>query len=401
MPESCSETPHASQQRPIILVHGTWARGFFASDNAREFTEKPLRGGGRWFDDGSEFRRALELALRDEPVEHVIRSLLWSGGNSVYARDAAALRLADELEKDLAHPGATPVVIAHSHGGNVALRALRHLRSDPSRIRVVTLATPFIRVFVREPLKLSGTVWLLIWGAIFAVVFTLVTACILFSSTALAWHTSTTSTYVLLLIGAVFASIVSLLLARQLNATFVRARAGPDQDTRAVDVQQAASYPSIRSRILVIRGVDDEASLALAAGSIGSRLSSLVLANVIPELYTAGLAAIFLLVMLLNLDEQRGVFLEMTVGIGCSLGAFVFLGLPGVFKSAFGKEFLTTAFVCEIAADSTPDTQGSLHVVTLSPSTPAARRQLRHGIYNHPECVNEIVRWLRKIGNVT
>ena len=60
-----------------------------------------------------------------------------------------------------------------------------------------------------------------------------------------------------------------------------------------------------------------------------------------------------LIVTLLNLDGQQGELLEVAVGIGCSLGAFVFLILPGVFKSTFGKkEFLTTAFVCEIAADS-------------------------------------------------
>src|SRR5438270_4468723 len=180
MLESCSETPHASQQCPIILVHGTWGRGFFPSDNSKVSLQKPARGGGRWFDDGSEFRQALEVALGDEPDQYVIRPLLWSGSNSVFARDAAESRLADELEKDLESPDARPVVIAHSHGGNVALRALQHLRSDPSRIRVVTLATPFLRVFVRdEPRKLSGTVWLLIWGAVFAVAFTLVTACIL------------------------------------------------------------------------------------------------------------------------------------------------------------------------------------------------------------------------------
>ena len=104
-----------------------------------------------------------------------------------------------------------------------------------------------------------------------------------------------------------------------------------------------------------------------------------------------------LIVTLLNLDGQQGELLEVAVGIGCSLGAFVFLILPGVFKSTFGKEFLTTAFVCEIAADSIPDTEGSLVAVTLSPSRPAANWQLRHGIYSHPECVNEIVRRLRKI----
>jgi len=395
------ETPRVPQQCPIILVHGTWGRGFFANDTEKEISENPVPGRKRWFEDGSEFRQALELALHDEPVEYVIRTLLWSGGNSVHARDAAALRLAEELEKDLERPDVTPIVIAHSHGGNVALRALQHLRSDPSRIRVVTLATPFLRVFVRDAVDLSFTLRILIWGAIFGIVFTLVTACILFVSTAVAGLTSMTSTYALLLVGLVGAALVSALLVNRLITIFVKPRSGPENTrSRALDVQQAAFYPSIVTSgppILVIRGVDDEASLALAAGSIGSRLSSLILLNVIPTFYLVGLLLIFFLVVLRNLNEQQGELLELTVAIGGSLGAFVFLMLPGVFKSTFGKEFLSTAFVCEIAADSAPDTRGSLDAVTLSPSKLPADWQLRHGIYSHPECVNEIVRWLRKI----
>jgi hypothetical protein len=310
------------------------------------------------------------------------------------------MRLAEELEKDLERPDVAPVVIAHSHGGNVALRAFQHLKADPSRIRVVTLATPFLRVFAREPVKLSATILILIFGAIFGAVFTAVTAFILFASTAPGGLALPTSISALLLVGFVGAFLASLLLLSQLIAIFVNPRSGPENTRgRALDVQQAAFYPSIDALgppILVIRGVDDEASLALAAGSIGSRLSSLFLLSVIPTLYGVGLSLIFLLVVFLNLDEQRAQLLELTVAIAGSLGAFVFLMLPGMFKSTFGKEFLTTAFVCEIAADSAPDTRGSVDAVTLAPSKPPARWQLRHGIYSHPECVNEIVRWLRR-----
>ena len=368
-----------------------------ANDSVKETSKNSARERKRWFEDGSEFRKALQLALHHEPVEYSIRALLWSGGNSVHARDAAAVSLAAELEKDLGRPDNAPVVIAHSHGGNVALRAFQYLKSDPSRIRVITMATPFLRVFARESVDLSFTIWILIWGAIFGVVFTSVTALILFASTTAAGLASPTSIYALLLVGLVGAALVSVLLVRQLIAVFVNPRSGPKD--RAVDVQQAAFYPSVGASgppILVIRGVDDEASLALAAGSIGSRLSSLFLLSVIPTLYAIGLLLIFVLVVLRNLDEQRGELLELMVAIVGSLGAFVFLMLPGMFKSTFGKEFLTTAFVCDIAADSAPDTQGSIEAVTLSPSKPPASWQLRHGIYSHPQCVNEIVSWLRK-----
>jgi hypothetical protein len=150
---------------------------------------------------------------------------------------------------------------------------------------------------------------------------------------------------------------------------------------------------------LVIRGVDDEASLTLAAGSIGSRLSSLVLFIVIP-------AIIFLAMLLIPLSgwlganflsSERRDFLYVLVLDGCAFGALALLFLPGVCKSAFGREFLTTAFVCEIASDSTPDTSSSTDVVTLSPVRAAEGKRLRHYIYDHPECVNEIVRWVGRV----
>src|SRR5262249_15113554 len=96
-------------------------------------------------------------------------------------------------------------------------------------------------------------------------------------------------------------------------------------------------------------------------------------------------------------------------------------------KSFFGREFLVNALVCDISVDSAPDTVGQVEVITLRPvevirknfSIPTdltdLRRlgeipnligimpfsksswHLRHGIYNHPDCVDEIVRWLRRV----
>ena len=96
-----------------------------------------------------------------------VRAFLWSGANSVHARDCAARELSDQLRKDLQDPDAKAVIIAHSHGGNVALRALQHLDFMADRIRVVTLATPFLRVFARTSLRLPSMVIWLIWMLIY------------------------------------------------------------------------------------------------------------------------------------------------------------------------------------------------------------------------------------------
>jgi hypothetical protein len=66
----------------------------------------------------------------------------------------------------------------------------------------------------------------------------------------------------------------------------------------ALAIERAAGYDTrgaSASRMLIIRGVDDEASLSLAAGSIGSRLSYLVLTWVIPGIYVMIVLAMMLL----------------------------------------------------------------------------------------------------------
>jgi hypothetical protein len=138
------ETQH---QLLITLVHGTWGRGFFPRHQHQ--SRAPF-----WFEEGSSFFARLRTELIDIP--HKITPLLWSGANSIFVRDKAAHALAEHITAEHAeHPEATQLVIAHSHGGNIALRALRHLQerdtfgscgTDCANLLVVTLATPFIEV---------------------------------------------------------------------------------------------------------------------------------------------------------------------------------------------------------------------------------------------------------------
>jgi hypothetical protein len=72
----------------------------------------------------------------------------WSHRNSYLARTRAAVRLAEQIQGQIKqNPGARQWIVAHSHGGNIALHAVRHLQDsciDAPRVSTVTLATPFI-----------------------------------------------------------------------------------------------------------------------------------------------------------------------------------------------------------------------------------------------------------------
>jgi len=75
----------------IILVHGTWGRGF--CPKRREVSLYPPNKRW-WFEEGSQFRTGLDEALKSASLDWPIRPFLWSGANSVHARDYAAIQAA-------------------------------------------------------------------------------------------------------------------------------------------------------------------------------------------------------------------------------------------------------------------------------------------------------------------
>lgn len=144
-------------KKTIVLVHGT-----FASPRDRD-TRVP--GGqpaiAEWYRPGGSFCLQLDAYLAElgsnartwkhlgEGHEQFFR---WSGDNSWQARSAAADRLATYLRR-LAARGWTCHVIAHSHGGNVVIDAIRKLRwmedpflgegfGNPALANVCLLGTP-------------------------------------------------------------------------------------------------------------------------------------------------------------------------------------------------------------------------------------------------------------------
>ena len=175
---------------------------------------------------------------------------------------------------------------------------------------------------------------------------------------------------------------------------FVAASLLDDTSDRPLKIQEAAAYNSrdaAAPRMLVLRGVDDEAALLLAVGAIGARLSDIILFSAIRWVLVAWI--VVLLFGKFLLDKATADLLLMWLIAVAAIGALVFFFLFGVFKAAFGKEFLIGAMRCEIAADSMPDTSGPIDAITLAPDIEASR----HGIYSHPLCVSEIVDWLRPI----
>lgn len=130
----------------VLLVHGTWA------------------GAARWTHPGSLFRERLEKGVHELGYEVDYRLFPWNGKNRWRARVEVSESVNEHLDKVLEKQETELLIIAHSHGGNIATEAVRtRLRSDPEiPLRgVVCLNTPFLTHQLRGS---SGflPVWLLV-----------------------------------------------------------------------------------------------------------------------------------------------------------------------------------------------------------------------------------------------
>jgi hypothetical protein len=196
----------------------------------------------------------------------------WSGANSVQERDASAHQLAASLDAN-AFPRLSQVIIGHSHGGTIALTAAEHYRKKPGEVLVVTLATPFIDMFPRidrkDPdhdkqvtryhnLQLGKTrlmgflAGLLSYFAIKTVM-------------PGAWTGSFSISYLVIgLLSTVYAIIFNNIYGKHADSL------------NEVPPPYGSTCNANAVRLLVVRGTEDEAALALAAGAIQSLLASSV-----------------------------------------------------------------------------------------------------------------------------
>src|SRR5687767_8695828 len=91
----------------IVLIHGTFSPE------------------ASWTQPTSELRRALQ---RQMGADAHLESFPWSGKNTAVERYAGAQDLMEHLRSvTVDYPGTPIAIIAHSHGGNVTLRALTQL----------------------------------------------------------------------------------------------------------------------------------------------------------------------------------------------------------------------------------------------------------------------------------
>lgn len=106
----------------VTLVHGTWGRGMFCPS-----------GDAPWTTEESTLCKSLKAPEHLGPST-IFRRFRWSGKNRHKARSKAANELHDYLARNFnSWPKAKHFVVAHSHGGNIALYAMNDANLESVR----------------------------------------------------------------------------------------------------------------------------------------------------------------------------------------------------------------------------------------------------------------------------
>jgi hypothetical protein len=306
----------------------------------------------------------------------------WSGANSIFERRRASRELASRLnEHSRGADRATQVVIGHSHGGTVMMLACRDL-ADDVRPHLISLATPFVELATDPPpfswlrpvtelaMTLAGlfVFWLVSRPAAGAQALLAGIATYMNFRVAVSLYAAALVTaWVLLTFG-----FLRLLISghRRLEALIDASKEG------------LMHFKSLH--MLVVRGVDDEAGLTLAAAAIANRISFLFFKLI------GGLSGLLTVVAVV----RYGVTSVSTIALMICLASFIPLLLAGISKSCVGRELLYGSLSFHIKSHSTPDQIDGMSVITLSPA--ASDGFLRHSIHSHEEVVALIAGWIRK-----
>jgi pimeloyl-ACP methyl ester carboxylesterase len=369
----------------VILVHGTWGRGFFG--------QKPL---APWCRDDSVFVRTFKSALEARGIYATVLPLNWSGDNSVFERATAANGLKSLIDSAVS-PGEPLLLVAHSHGGNVALQAIAKL-NDLSNVHVCTLATPFFRLYETER-QLPDT--LLVLSFIFSLpllpLFLAIPTYFLASVQIASRQLANLANFILINVIVAITVGAAYGLGFFLNSILInpypkiRPPSLWQQKPALLSEATSANALVLGDRLLVLRGIDDEASLTLAVGAATNRLMRVAYALLMRRVLW-GLIIAYVVFFFAGWSNS---YLSNLVGATMFLAALA-LFLPGFVRTVFGRELAFGAFRCDAAYDSVPDSCRSL-VKTFQNS--ADDNRLFHSLHQNPNVPQTIANWIsEKVG---
>ena len=225
----------------VVLIHGT-----FAAD-------------AEWTQEHSAFCQAL---VKEFGEQVQIRRFGWSGVNSISHRKQAAHELVKYIEESRRkYKDAPHYLIAHSHGGNIALYAARDLHPGRGVDGVACLATPFLCASPRKIEHLNLDSLSIAVGSLVILFYLWVTFDVKINFT--------DDLLVILALFIISCKVSDIYLKRLSNHS-----TSADKIAKAIN-----AHASAKLNLLIVRLVGDEASFALGAAQFFSWLSSFIFAK--------------------------------------------------------------------------------------------------------------------------
>jgi hypothetical protein len=376
----------------VTLVHGT-----FAPDAA-------------WTRSDSALVQALEV-LGDGLI---VRQFRWTGSNSHEARLAASRRLANHLNSlSLDEPDLLQFVIAHSHGGNVAMYATRELAPTVKLGGIICLGTPFIVATPRRVASTTKALSLLIWVLIINLML-LVLATRL--ERFLYIRAPETNNEIVLAWGVILGVLLFFVWTGKRLTSWVRTRLVNKLVEHQQSLIRTISLPTLENAALsIVRVVRDEAAIFLRIVDFIANLPYLVwrpTAILWPTICAITLNGILMLPLTIMQFEQVAfetrdsvslplvlslVFLWPFIFLAIALGIFqlVLMAWPKIFRGhalGFGERHVFENWLVRISANRLPEGCDPNIETVFSVSTSG----LRHSaIYNDPSVIRHVVGWLR------
>jgi pimeloyl-ACP methyl ester carboxylesterase len=397
----------------VTLVHGTFAA------NA-EWTRPNSR---------------LSLRISTQCPDVMIDRFGWTGGNDLVARREAADQLARHLmDLSLKYPDARLSVVAHSHGGNIAIDAASEV-PELVDLGICCMATPFLQFRVLDENELTPRI---VRSAMFAPI--------------LLFIISLVSLKFISIASAVGMSILGLLTTWAFSHWF----SGGIIALRPLGQQlcAAASPPPTLSNLKIIRKSGDEASLVLslarfgvwASGSLLRHLarenryeiSMMIKRNPIPK-YLVRLFAFSILSIILGCVFTNHYTGDAAITVGF-VGLMICITILLCIKTSILDDFLLaiSTFVAgaatlismklygtgaigvgaeklrdelswpwrmvlslgltimlEVNAEATPVGEWPVHHFGATPVDPSKPWTLSHSIYDDPDVIETVTQWVK------
>jgi hypothetical protein len=383
----------------LILVHGT-----FAAKAA-------------WIRPDSTFVSQL---LAGFPGRTEVVSFTWSGANNFRGRSAAVHRLQEVLRS--APAGCDQYVIAHSHGGNIAVDALKE-PEVAARVRgTICLSTPFLQVRRREWSESVSS----------AMVIVLLVSLIFFTAEVIKWCCSVWAEAQPDLVEWLgLATMVAFVVAAWKLFNRLAAHTRPVRD--AANRQVAAGV-----RLLILRTASDEAGAVLTVAQFISWITGHAFARIdrlagrLSNLAWILFFSLFFGVVLLSYLYRAGVWFFSKLGLitgplpadpfsldqGSALSAafetaMVVLGItiiaPAVLalfvagiiifvSASFGHDAMMAALAYDISVEASPPGSWTVHLLPVDLQPMHGSQRLVHSSYEDPRAVEAIREWIREQG---